>query len=165
MPYRVVSKSQVSGILDLVRNKLLDFALRLEDAGITGEGMSFSKEEKEQAERLQNIKIDNFQGILGNVSDSTVNQTNEMKVVKNDFDSLANHLNEVGVPFSDIKELEIAVNNDGDISANQSSGFGSNVSHWIGNMVTKASSGAWDMSIATAANVLGTAISKYYGIT
>lgn len=164
MPVRIAPASQISGIMDSVRNKILDFALELEKKGITGDGMSFTKEEQEQANKLQNINIDNFQGILGNVSESTVHQSNEIKVVKNDFDSLAKHLNDLGIAFSDVRELEQAVEKDGDISKQNLSGLGENVSGWIGNMVTKASTGSWNVSIAAAGNILGTAICKYYGI-
>lgn len=163
-PVRQVAVSELHRVLDSIRNKILDFALGLEESGIKGDGMSFTEEEKEQADKLQNINIDNFQGILGNVSDSTVNQSNDIKVVKNDFDSLAKHLNDLGIAFSDVRELEQAVEKDGDISKKNLSGLGENVSGWIGNMVAKASTGSWNVSIAAAGNILGTAICKYYGM-
>ena len=64
-PVRRASVSHVHGILDSIHNKILHLALGFEDAGIIGEGMSFSNEEKKQASELKNITIENFQGVLG----------------------------------------------------------------------------------------------------
>lgn len=44
-----VSKSKVQGILETVRNIVLEWSLKLEKEGINGEGMTFSKEEKHRA--------------------------------------------------------------------------------------------------------------------
>lgn len=44
-----VSKNQIGSIVDNVRNIVLEWSLKLEEEGILGEGMSFSKEEKEKA--------------------------------------------------------------------------------------------------------------------
>lgn len=44
-----VSPTEIIGILDAVRNSVLEWALELEKQGIFGEGMSFSSEEKKAA--------------------------------------------------------------------------------------------------------------------
>ncbi|EGU31987.1 hypothetical protein VII00023_08024, partial [Vibrio ichthyoenteri ATCC 700023] len=67
------------------------------------------------------------------------------------------------VPEKNIAELKQAIESDGDISSTGQ--FGSNVSTWIGNMCSKAASGGWLISLTTAANVLSTGISKYYGLS
>lgn len=48
-PTRHLSRSSVSGILDAVRNMILEWCLQLEKDGILGEGMVFSGKEKETA--------------------------------------------------------------------------------------------------------------------
>ncbi len=45
----VVPRTEIVGILNAVRNKVLDWALELESKGILGEGMSFSDNEKKLA--------------------------------------------------------------------------------------------------------------------
>ncbi|PEU93480.1 hypothetical protein CN415_12615 [Bacillus cereus] len=45
-----VSKNQAGNVVDSVRNIVLEWSLKLEEEGILGEGMSFSKEEKEKAQ-------------------------------------------------------------------------------------------------------------------
>ena len=49
-----LSITQIHGLLDAVRNLVLEWALRLERAGISGEGMSFNKEEKQLADAASN---------------------------------------------------------------------------------------------------------------
>ena len=51
VPYLIVDKSSVAGILEAVKNNILDWALQLEKEGIIGEGMSFSIQEKKKAEK------------------------------------------------------------------------------------------------------------------
>lgn len=52
-------------ILEQVRNLVLDWSIRLERAGISGEGISFSLEEKSiAAESASTINIENFTGHL-----------------------------------------------------------------------------------------------------
>lgn len=69
---RLVDRSAIAGMLDSVRNRVLDWALRLEQDGILGESMSFSAADKFKAESTQPIYIQHFTGVLGNVSNSTV---------------------------------------------------------------------------------------------
>lgn len=69
-PAVVFQEHQLAAILDKVRTRVLDWALALESEGILGEGMSFSVDEKEKAERsVQNISIaGNFVGSLGSIT-------------------------------------------------------------------------------------------------
>lgn len=69
----MISRSSVVGILDAVRNRILESALKLEKAGILGEGVSFSQEEIAKAKTsgiTYNIgPIENFAGTIGNITD------------------------------------------------------------------------------------------------
>jgi hypothetical protein len=60
------------GILDAVRNALLEWALKLEKSGVRGEGMSFSTDERKKAHEtpaVYNIKtIETFTGNMGSGS-------------------------------------------------------------------------------------------------
>ncbi|MBC7944821.1 MAG: hypothetical protein H7X91_06090 [Burkholderiales bacterium] len=64
-----VNASQFRRILDAVRKAVLEWSLRLESDGITGEGMSFSREEKETAQSTT-YHIKNF--FQGNVDRSQI---------------------------------------------------------------------------------------------
>jgi hypothetical protein len=58
-----VPKGALVGIIEHVRGLVLDWALALERAGITGEGLSFSAEEQRMAQTAH-ISIGSFQGNL-----------------------------------------------------------------------------------------------------
>lgn len=66
----MVSPASVAGIIEAVRNSLLDWSLKLEKEGILGEGITFSIEEKKKAQKgkfyIKNIE--NFNGNLGDMS-------------------------------------------------------------------------------------------------
>jgi hypothetical protein len=67
------SKSEIYRILSTVRNKILDWALLLEENGIVGEGMTFTDAEKKKAQETQIINnyTNNF---YSGVSDVEVKQ-------------------------------------------------------------------------------------------
>lgn len=65
-----VSRTQLVGILDAVRNNILNWAIELEQKGILGEGMSFSKEEKSAASQVTYQITNN----IGNMSNSQLQQ-------------------------------------------------------------------------------------------
>ncbi len=79
LPFAVITSSgEAWGILDAVRTALLDWGLKLEQAGIKGEGLWFSNEEREKAHEgpstYQIGSIGNFSGNLG-ANSGTVNAT------------------------------------------------------------------------------------------
>lgn len=161
-PMLVVGRNQIAAIIGCVRTRILDWALALESRGILGDGITFSDREKRLAMN-QNIRIDNFQGVLGDVSQGgRVEQTNLIGVHKSDFASLSEFLKKQGVDEPDITELKQALSAD-PIPATTSS-FGPKVNKWIGKMIEKAASGVWKVSISVAGNILSSAISKHYGL-
>jgi hypothetical protein len=97
VPTLIVDKSQLVGILDAVRNEILNWSLELEAQGIIGDGMSFSSEEVDKAKStVYNIK--SFKGILGNVASSTIQI--------GDYSSIHSALKEKGVSQKERNELE-----------------------------------------------------------
>ncbi|KVT45905.1 hypothetical protein [Burkholderia multivorans] len=161
-PLRVIGANKLTAILNTVRTRILEWSLSLEEEGILGHGLSFSASEKQAAMQSQNIRIENFQGILGNVEGSSVTQTNTQQIKASDFSSLARYLASQGVGEAEIRELELAV--DSDPEPSHGKGFGPKVSAWVGKMVSLAASGGWEISVATAGGVLATALSKFYGL-
>jgi hypothetical protein len=162
IPKLHLSINAIHRILDTVRNNVLQWSLKLEEEGILGEGMSFNEKEKEKALTSTNIHIGNFQGVWGNVSNSSVTQNLNMTVQKGDFNSLTDFLNKKGISTEDIEELKKAITTDPKPESDNK--FGEKVSSWIGKMIKKAASGAWQIGITTAGNILSTAIKAYYGL-
>ncbi|HBX56042.1 hypothetical protein [Pseudomonas sp. UBA2684] len=161
-PLRAIGANKLTAILNTIRTRILEWSLSLEAEGILGDGFSFSTSEKQAAMHSQNIRIENFQGILGNVEGSSVTQTNTQHIKASDFSSLARYLTSQGVGDAEVRELELAVRNDPE--PNSGKGFGPQVSAWVGKMVALAASGGWEISVATASGVLATALSKFYGL-
>lgn len=161
-PLRVVESSSMSGIVEIVKTKILEWSLQLESEGILGENLTFTNHEKEVAMTSKVINITNFQGVLGDVTGGSVIQTNTVNIERANFESLKNHLREAGVDETSLSELETALNTD---PVPQGSGaFGVKVSEWIGNMISKASIGTWEIGVAVAADLLAQSIGKYYGM-
>lgn len=73
-PKLVFSKPQVQGIVEMVRNQILDWALNLEERGIIGDGMSFTPQEK-QAVQQQHYHISNVSGSQIQIGSSGSTQT------------------------------------------------------------------------------------------
>jgi hypothetical protein len=85
-----MSANEVVGILDAIRNALLDWSLKMEKLGVKGEGMSFSDDERKRAHETQAIynigKIETFTGNMGSgsghfsVEGNTVNVTSKAAI-------------------------------------------------------------------------------------
>lgn len=161
-PVRVVGPNQLTSILNAVRTRMLEWALSLEAEGILGDGLSFSEKERNLAMTSKTIRIENFQGVLGDVHGGSISQANTITVQSGNFGSLAYYLQQQGVSHAAIAELEQAVRDDPEPKSAKA--FGSKVSAWIGKMVGLAASGGWEVSVATAGNLLAAAISKFYGL-
>ncbi|WP_315833481.1 hypothetical protein [Bradyrhizobium prioriisuperbiae] len=68
-----LSISQIHGLLDAVRNLVLEWALKLERAGINGEGMSFNREEKQLAKVASTtINVGSIGSMVGNLGANNV---------------------------------------------------------------------------------------------
>jgi AbiTii len=66
-----VSQSQIYRVLEAVRDRVLDWTLELERAGVTGDGLSFSPEEVHRAAEPSihlNVETMNMTGNIGNIS-------------------------------------------------------------------------------------------------
>ena len=69
-PVFVVNEGSFHGIFDAVRNGVLEWALKLEEDGIVGKGISFSNDELEKANSITY----NVQNFFGDVSNAQVQQ-------------------------------------------------------------------------------------------
>lgn len=92
-PCFFIDKTQIYGIVEKVRNLLLDWSLQLEEDGILGtDDLIFSEKEKESAKL---IHIEHFNGVLGDIDkvgnmstgNNTINTYNENDI-SNEIDRL-----------------------------------------------------------------------------
>lgn len=120
--------------------------------------------EKEKAMTAK-FHIQNMQGFVGNISGGNMQQNihDGIHIETNNFDQLADVLSKNGIPFSELAALQKAI--DLDEKPNEKNKFGTNVSKWIDNIISKVSSGAINVSLNTISGLLTNAISKYYGLS
>jgi hypothetical protein len=72
-PAVILSQTQIHGLVEKVRNTVLEWALSLEEQGITGDGMSFSSEEQRQAGSVT-FNVGNLGNLIGSMHDSQLQQ-------------------------------------------------------------------------------------------
>ena len=155
--HQALSRYVVSGILDNVKNKLLDFILGLQENNVTAEVLDDGAVEPEVVRNLFNIHIHGDHNVVA--SGETVHQK-VSPVHRGDIGSLLNHLREFDINSGDLSELEDAVSSE----AQESDGeYGPKVRAWVGGMIEKAASGIWKTSLGAAPKVLMDALKGYYG--
>ncbi|MCV9901345.1 hypothetical protein OKS35_14545 [Exiguobacterium sp. N5] len=103
LDFRVIfGKSQAQAIIDQVKNIILEWSLKLEKDGITGEGLSFSKQEKVEATKHDYaFFLSNVGGvqIQQNSPNSQQYMTNNLNLsdVSSFISTLKNHMHEIGL--------------------------------------------------------------------
>lgn len=111
-----ISPTALQHILALVRERVLTWSLELEKQGVLGSGMSFSQEEKRQAERAPSIvNIGSIQNMAGSIGGSVEHQEiDAVQTAGGLRDRVANFLDEVhdatkGLPETETAQLNVAV--------------------------------------------------------
>lgn len=158
-----VAKSQVLQIVTIIRSRLLDFVLELEDKlpeDATPEDIKNFSNQIGAGHLLTNAMFgDNTTIVLGNNNVQTVTNS----IIKNDIESLVKFLSSNGVSIDDTEELKKAIVEDRDGVDYENKRFGKKVSEWIKKMLEKSVDATWKVGIGSAGNILATAITKYYG--
>jgi hypothetical protein len=150
------------GILDTIRNRVLNFALEIE--GILGPDDEVPSQESKETKAAQ-ITQTFHQTIYGPVSNvgtaDSISQT--LIVTPGDLEGLKARLREKGLPEPDLQELEKAIKAD-EAEPKPTEHLGKNVANWLGNTVKKAGSGALKLGTDLVATVATKALKDYYGI-
>ncbi|MEC5976048.1 abortive phage resistance protein [Klebsiella pneumoniae] len=154
----------VHGLINSVRQRILDWALDLEQKGILGEGLRFSQKEKEAAP----MTVHNITNIHGNINNAGVigsgngDITQNNSITTGDFNSLEKQLKEWGVSDEDVRTLHQAVQESP--VPTSADNFGSRIGEWLGNTIGKAYAGTLRIAGSAAPVLLTNAICHYYGI-
>lgn len=85
----MVPKNAIINIVEQVKNKILDWAITLEENGILGEGLRFTNDEKTKAHSESQI-VNYISNFYGEVSDSQIQQgttNSNQKTKRNPFKS------------------------------------------------------------------------------
>ena len=147
----------ISGILDQVKNKLLDFVLSLQESNITAEDLDNRAVAPEVARNLFYINVYGDRNIVAG-GEQVTQQANPVE--KGDIDSLIKFLRELDLGEDDLREIQDAVSSEPDVPDGR---FGPKVRAWLGGMISKAASKTWDIGVETASKALTRALKDYYG--
>jgi AbiTii len=113
----LLQQQHVIGILDAVRNIILNWALKLEEEGILGEGFSFTQQEKAKA-ATTTTNINNFFAPVGNsqIQQSADNPTQiminselDIERVRDFVNSLKDSLGQLGLNGEQEAELRAEI--------------------------------------------------------
>jgi hypothetical protein len=156
-------KSSLVGIIESVRNKILEFILEIEEvAPVIDDDLGGAVQIP--PERIQQVFVSQIMGNVGNlaIGSHSVRQELNINVHVNDWTSLKEYLASMGIGESDLAELRRALNEE--TEPPQMNRFGPKVARWIGGMISKAAEGLWDFSLTASGHLLAIAISHYYGL-
>ncbi|MBY3536151.1 hypothetical protein HFN68_25020 [Rhizobium laguerreae] len=158
------SASHLLGIIDAVRNRVLEFVLALKKKyPNAGEVDGMTTKEPAIGQTVQHIFNTTINGgsagVIGNANHSTVNFT----VNHGNLQDLRQQLTAHGIDATDLAELEGALADEPNLATGKN--FGPKVGAWFGKMVGKAASGVWNVGLETGGAVLQKALLGYYGLS
>jgi hypothetical protein len=136
---------------DIVVDEAIGSAIQLSVLNLKGKSMKSDN---------TTFNIGQVNGPVGDNRGSTIIQS--FQEVSNNQDNLVKYLLGNGLGASELDELRCALNSDP--RPEKLDDFGEHTRAWISKMLAKAVDGSWSISVATAGNVLATAINAYYGL-
>ena len=158
--YQPVGKAQLDGILDAVRNRLLDFLLGLQeiDPKVLDSEEAIGRIPEDTVSQIFNVTIHGSHNVMA--SGSGIEQHVTQHVQSYDKGTLLKTLSEIGVQKDDIASLQKAIDADGQLKEKK---LGKKVMKWLGNITAKAIEGGWKAATDAAPTLISKAIAKYYG--
>ena len=158
--YQPITKAQLDGIIDAVRNRLLDFLLGLQDVDpkILDSEEAIADIPKDTVSQVFNVAIHGDHNVLASGTDISQQVTQHINTY--DKRALFDYLKDIGVETDDLDALDQAIAADGKPAGHT---LGARVKEWLGRITGKAVDGTWKTAMAAAPTLLIKAISKYYG--
>lgn len=161
--HQITTITFVNEIISNVRNKLLDFMLKVENEFGSITKIEDLTNKSKEIQTIMNHTIINNTGdgnVVNTGDESSINVKNS--VIKNDKFTLENYLKNVGITDKDCQDLLCVI--DTERPNLKSETFGKKVNKWTSNMIGKALDGTWNIGIAVAGGILVEGIKKYYGM-
>ncbi len=153
-----IGKHIIEGILDNVKNKLLDFILALEESNIPIDEKEIKPENRDQIRNMFNINVYGNNNVVAG-GENVRQEANS--IVENDIAGLIAYFRQNKIHEEDLDSLKIAIKEDGTITKKA---FGNKVKAWLGTMIAKAASGIWQVALNAAPAILISGLNKYYGL-
>ena len=159
-----VPAAALVGVLETIRNRVLNFVLEIVILERRPDDAVLSKESKEtQTAQITQTFHQIIYGPVSNVGTAdSVSQT--MIVAPGDLEGLRTRLRESGLPNSELQDLERAIKADETEPQPGKGHFGKNVSKWLGETFNKAATGAIKVAPELIATVATKALKEFCGI-
>jgi len=151
----------LTNILAIVRSKLLDFMLEVENQFGHHTEIEDLKSKKALLTKIMNTTINSTgDGVV--ITTGSKNEINaNISIYKGDKTQLKKTLEDQFVEQADIQELLTVIDQEPPTAVDKYSGP---VNIWIKKMLNKTLDGSWQVGIGAAGGVLGDAIARYYGL-
>jgi len=99
-----IQRAQLWNIVEQVRNLILNWSLELEKAGVLGEDMHFSEQEKGDAKPVTQQFIIQNVGVLGNVSDQASVTNQQTAKIELDLEQVRDFLRQARAALPQLPE-------------------------------------------------------------
>ncbi|PKQ29526.1 MAG: hypothetical protein CVT60_04945 [Actinobacteria bacterium HGW-Actinobacteria-10] len=162
LAWKVISRGQIAGILDTVRNRILAFVLEIEAAApdpVSWPSNSVPLPQEQVSQVFQTYIQGNASNVIVGSSEFSVSA---VTVNAGDIDSLLAAMRSLGLSESEVAALKDAIERDG--VAGTRTSLGKRVTKWIGEATAKASQGALKAGAAAAGGALVKWLMAYYGL-
>ncbi len=148
--------TSIAGMLSQIRNRLLAFTLDIEEANPElGERSANDQERERVASTYHTVILGGTQTI---VHGGTVEQ--HITVEQGDLAGLIFALKDLGVPQADISSLTKAIEAD----RSEAKTYGDRTQSWVATAGKKVASGAWQLTLASAPQLIIAAVKQYAGL-
>ena len=159
--WRVISPTQIAGIIDSVRTRILNLALSLEAIEPKAGERDAPDADPSQVRHV----VTNVYGGSPNIAVSSSHCKQEVNLPVGDRLALFVRLRELGASDEDVRELEAALEADeAEGEGGRRSGIGPRVTDWTGRMALKAGSAATKGALAGGGGLIAKAIAAHYGL-
>lgn len=152
--------SGVVSLCDTVRNRILEFALKVDDT-LDGYGNDAGAVPPEKVSQFVTTIIQGNGNIVSGQARDVINNASN-HVSQNDLEGLRRVLELVGVSEVDAQNLQAAI--EADKSDTPRGQIGSRASVWLANMLVKAGNGGLNVGVDVAAAALTECIKGYIGL-
>lgn len=163
--WKVIPRGAIVGLVDAVRNRVLNFVLELEaESPSAGEGTAGTAEISSR--KVNQVFHTHIYGNVGNISEGSqdVRQSASMSITTNDVSALKSYLKSIGIPEDRITDLQQAIEIDPKKEVIKTKRLGPRVASWVGSLVSDVTMGLIPVIQMVDANLITQAIFMYYGI-
>lgn len=157
---RLVPSSFILGILDTIRNRILNFTLELEEFSSSA-GDPLVDLKKSRPREVKQTFNTHILGAVSNLNQGGSHVSQNVSIHRGDIKAVAAKLTELGFSNAEVNEFSEALQTE---SPDKDGIFGTKVSTLLGKAIQKAGAGALKIPTSVAGSLISELIKNYYGI-